>query len=161
MDLDKNNQALDYMKKIIIFILISVSLIGMTSCVKEKEEDISKSDVVNNSLFTDDFFLDVVEIGDTRFGTVSSDQMKPVIRYFKSLYLTETDFILDIWDENGEIIYYGTDVLYFLKSDGTKLTIIQNHKVFSNVYGDGISYVVPDDCPTMNIGMEIAFALSD
>ena len=104
MDLDKNNQALDYMKKIIIFILISVSLIGMTSCVKEKEEDISKSDVVNNSLFKDDFFLDVVEIGDTRFGTVSSDQMKPVIRYFKSLYLTETDFILDICYDNEKTI---------------------------------------------------------
>lgn len=44
---------------------------------------------------------------------LAGGQTEPVISYLKSLYLFETDFKLNIWDENGEIIYHGPDLITF------------------------------------------------
>ncbi len=110
----KNNQTLVNMKKIIVVILVSVILVGMTSCTKEEVEE---KDPVNNILFTDEFFEDVVEIGDFGVGkAVTGDQMEPVIRYLRSLYLTETDYIVNNVNvnEKGEELY-GAQYIYFKK----------------------------------------------
>ena len=154
MDMGKNNQTLVNMKKIIIVILVSVILVSMTSCTKEEVEE---KDPVNNTLFTDDFFEDVVEIGDLGVGKfVTGDQMEPVIRYLKSLYLVETDYIVKKVNEKGEVLY-GPVYIYFKKKDGSQLTITRNSRVFSNPYGDGVSYEVPEEYPSIGIGLDIAF----
>ena len=152
----KNNQTLVNMKKIIVVILVSVILVGMTSCAKEEVEE---KDPVNNTLFTDEFFEDVVEIGDFGVGkAVTGDQMEPVIRYLKSLYLTETDYIVNNVNvnEKGEELY-GAQYIYFKKKDGSQLTITRDGRVFSNPYGDGVSYEVPEEYPSIRIGLDIAF----
>ncbi len=141
------------MKKIIV-ILVSVILVGMTSCAKEEVEE---KDPVNNTLFTDEFFEDVVEIGDFGVGKAATgDQMEPVIRYLKSLYLTETDYIVKTVNEKGEDLY-GAQYIYFKKKDGSQLTITRDGRVFSNPYGDGVSYEVPEEYPSLRIGLDIAF----
>lgn len=107
---------------------------------------------VENVIFTDVFFTDVVEIRDSRFGQVSGERMEPVIQYLKHLTLTATDEHLSAVNENGEQLY-GLDLITFRYGDGTEITILRNHAKMSGL-GE-YSYVVEDG--NLNSGLKEAF----
>lgn len=95
-----------------------------------------------NTVFTDEFFADVVEIKDMACGHLIGEQMKPVMEYLKGLTLTPTDIRISTVDENGEVLF-GPSVLTFLKSDGTEVVFVRNHATLSDLT-NGCSYVIEE-----------------
>ena len=95
-------------------------MICTTSCGKEEKGEI------NNTIFTDEFFEDVVTIQDL-IGRVSGDQMKPVIKYLKSLYLVKTDIYVKTVDEQGYPLM-GSYSLQFVLKDGTLISYYRTKK---------------------------------
>ncbi len=129
-----------------LFYIIVFSL-NLFACKNKFNEILN---VQNNTVFTDEFFEDIVEIDDARYGSVSGRQMEPIIKYLKSLYLSETDIDLDSNREEGIL---GFDAIYFIKEDGTRIDIYRNHVVFNKI--NGVSYIISNG--NLNIGLEIAF----
>ncbi|MCD8118883.1 MAG: hypothetical protein LUE29_05280 [Lachnospiraceae bacterium] len=96
---------------------------GDTSTVLRSSGDSEDVEQTGNSLFTDDFFEDVVLIYTTRGDVVTGDQVKPVIEFLKGLSLTETDDHLSTTTEDGELLYGGTAIT-FRKSNGYDITFL-------------------------------------
>ena len=137
-----------FMKKIfVLFLFISICLTSLIACRKEEKE----IDAVHNTIFTDEFFEDVVEIRDFE-GTASGEQMKPVIRYLKSLYLVETDIYIRIRDDDGYPLI-GRHGIDFEKKDGTIVSIYRTNNMFIDI--DGINYMFTSG--DLNEGLKAAF----
>ena len=123
------------MKRLLIVFLSALFLLNMFGCSQKS------GDPVNNKVFNDEFFEDVVEI---RFGLIdepiTGDQLAAVTRYFKSLHLTHSEEELPEEKEPGK--YGGWDIVYmeFTKSDGTTLMIRVSQWAMSGLPGG--SYVV-------------------
>ena len=155
------------MQKVFSFFLVALIVLSLFGCTKQKtisQEEILQEnvwpDVQNNDLFTDSFFSDIVEIGDTRIGRVSGSQMKPIIRYLKSLTLSETrEYFISTKDENGELLL-GPSALIFCKSDGTEIQFIKGDTAFSgtDANGEPITYVLKDG--NLFEGLQEAFAIA-
>ena len=133
------------MKRIPSIILSLVFIASLFGCA-------SGEIPTGNSLFTNVFFADVVEIRDSRCGQAQGDQMEPVIDYLKMLTLTATEEHLKATNENGEQLY-GLDVITFVKSDGTEISFLRNHATLTGS-GDR-SYVT--DGENLNEGLKEAF----
>lgn len=70
------------MKKVSVILLVwLLSIVNFGCAMQEKKAE-------KNNVFTDDFFLNVEEIHDSRYGQVCGDQMKPVISFLKELKLS-------------------------------------------------------------------------
>lgn len=134
------------MQKLSCFSLAVVLLFSLFGCSEEGNK------LEGNNLFTDAFFADVVEIRDSSCGQVSGEQMKPVILYLNGLTLTATDELLTTTNEKGEQLY-GLSTITFVKRDGTEITFLRNHAIFSNL--DAGSYVA--DAENLNSGLKEAF----
>lgn len=128
---------------VLLTLLLSMSIFGCAG---------PANTTVENIIFTDEFFADVVEICDSRFGQVSGEQMEPVIRYLKDLTLTATDEPLRATNENGDQLY-GLDLITFRKNDGTEISVLRNTAKMSGL--DGCSYVVEGG--NLNSGLKEAF----
>lgn len=123
------------MKRFLAIVLAAVLLLNICGCSQKS------GDPVNNDVFTDEFFQDVVEfrlgIGD---GPITGQQLAAVVRYFKSLHLTPSE------EEVPEVkkTYGGWDIVYmeFTKSDGTSLMFRMNQWAMSGLPGG--SYYVSD-----------------
>ena len=126
------------MKKITIFMLSILLMIVCLGCENKQES------VVNNDVFTDEFFSDVVEIKGYPYSeeSVTGKQMDPVIAFFKSLTLKDTDIHLSNTNEEGEDLY-GLFSFTFVKSDGTEITVLTNDQVISDI--DGKSYEITSE----------------
>ncbi len=126
------------MKKITIFMLSILLMIVCLGCENKQES------VVNNDVFTDEFFSDVVEIKGYPYSeeSVTGKQMDPVISFFKSLTLKDTDIHLTTTNEEGEDLY-GLFSFTFVKSDGSEITVITNDQVISDI--DGKSYEITSE----------------
>lgn len=135
------------MRKILCSLLAIILVLSVLGCTKQKNSS------ENNTVFTDAFFSDVVEIRDTRFGVVSAEQMEPVVQYLKGLTLTASDTYLTTVDENGEQLF-GCDAITFLKSNGDEVIYLRNHAKFSIL--DVCSYVVTEG-ENLNIGLKNAY----
>ena len=120
-------------------------MICTTSCGKEEKGEI------NNTIFTDEFFEDVVTIQDL-IGRVSGDQIKPVIKYLKSLYLVETDIYVKTVDEQGYPLM-GSYSLQFVLKDSTLISYYRTKTIFVNV--NGVNYMITDG--DLDVGLERAF----
>ncbi len=138
------------MKKIIIFMLSILLMIVCLGCENKQES------VVNNDVFTDEFFSDVVEIKGFPYSeeNVTGKQMDPVIAFFKSLTLKDTDIHLTNTNEEGEDLY-GLFSFTFVKSDGTEITVITNDQTISDI--DGKSYEITSE----NFHDELVQAFTD
>lgn len=138
-----------YLKRIflvLLLLLFSTTILGCNS-----QEKVS----VNNDLFTDKFFNDVVEICDSRAGVVSGEDMKPVIAYLKGLKLTATTEHLRTVNEAGEELY-GLNAITFRKSDGTEIMFLRNHvKMTCASESSSYSYVL--ESGNLNEGLIEAF----
>ena len=123
------------MKRLLIVFLSALFLLSMFGC------SLKSGDSVNNKVFTDEFFEDVVEI---RFGIIdepiTGDQLAAVTRYLKSLYLTHSE--KEIPEEKTPGTYGGSPIVHieFVKQDGTSLMIRLNEWAMSGLPGG--SYVV-------------------
>ena len=157
------------MKKLLC-ILLSIGLLCLCGCAASQPNetagssepaDTSPSDTsaeptenVQLPLFTDEFFANVVEIGEIYTGKVSGEQMAPIIAYLKSLELEPTDTYLSSYDENGNMLVGGPSAITFKMNDGTSLGFL-----YSGVYltkGDGsCSYKLVEG--NLNEGLEEAF----
>ncbi len=126
------------MKRLIYVMLVIVMLLIVVGCNKKEET------VVNNDVFTDEFFSDVVEIEGFPYSeeSVTGNQMDPVIAFFKSLTLKDTDIHLSNTNEEGEDLY-GLFSFTFVKSDGTEITVLTNDQVISDI--DGKSYEISSE----------------
>lgn len=137
------------MRKNTVILLTIVLLFSFLGCTAQENGP------VQNDLFTDAFFADVVEICDSRTGVVSGDQMEPVIQYLKGLTLTATSEHLSTTNENGEELA-GLDAITFKKGDGTEIVFLRNHMTMSCVSrSDVCSYVT--DGENLNSGLKEAF----
>ena len=138
------------MKRLIYVVLVIVMLLIVVGC--NKKEEIA----VNNDIFTDEFFSDVVEIKGYPYSeeSVTGKQMDPVIAFFKSLTLKDTDIYLSNTNEDGEQLY-GLFSFTFVKSDGTEITVITNDQVMSDI--DGKSYEITSE----NFHDELVQAFTD
>ncbi len=138
------------MKKITIFMLSILLMIVCLGCENKQES------VVNNDVFTDEFFSDVVEIKGYPYSeeSVTGKQMDPVISFFKSLTLKDTDIYLSNTNEDSEQLY-GLFSFTFVKSDGTEITVITNDQIISDI--DGKSYEITSE----NFHDELVQAFTD
>ena len=135
------------MKKIHLIFLSLIFVLGSFGCAGQEKAP------VGNTVFTDEFFSDVVEIKDMACGHLIGEQMKPVMEYLKGLTLTPTDIRISTVNENGEVLF-GPSVLTFVKSDGTEVVFVRNHAVLSN-RADGCNYVVAEG-ENLNAGLREA-----
>ena len=133
------------MKRVSVILLVLI--LASTSFGCAAQENKKKNDV-----FTDAFFLNVVEIRDSRYGQVSLEQMEPVISFLKVLKLSPTDEHLRSENETGDPLY-GVDYISFIKSDGSEIVFARNHATMSS--SEGYSYVVEGE--NLNEGLETAF----
>ena len=138
------------MKKVQIILWVVVLLMTIGGCTADK------NDPVNNALFTDAFFDDVVAIRCTMSEPVSGEQMKTVIRYLKSLTLVETDERIQTTDENGELLYGGYAALTFDKADGTEIWFNINNSVINCISGLDANYKL-ESGNTLLSGLKEAF----
>ena len=124
------------MKRSMAIVLAILCILQMAGCGGKN------SDPVNNEVFTDAFFADVVQIRYFLEDKITGEQMKPVIRYLKSLHLVHSDEELPEKKEPGT--YGGWDLVYmeFTKADGTTLRIRMNQWAMSGLPGG--SYYVKD-----------------
>lgn len=124
-------------RRYLFMLLAVVLLLNLLGCARER------GDPVNNEVFTDEFFQDVVEI---RFGIsnepITGQQLAAVARYLKSLHLTHSEKELPYEREPGH--YGGWDIVQmeFAKRDGTSLRIRLNQWAMSGLPGG--SYYVTD-----------------
>ena len=150
------------MKRKLSVLLIAVLLLSLFGCAVQVEEtqpeDTQPEDTQPEviSIFTDAFFADVVEICDAGNEPVSGTQMEPVIQYLKGLTLTASDIHLATQNEEGDLLV-GLGEITFVKSDGTEISFLRNHRMFtysdkSNTY----SYVTEEGV-NLNIGLNEAF----
>ena len=145
------------MKKILCLFL-SLALLCLCGCAAsqpgESQGNSDPSGAQLSSPFTDEFFANVVEIGEVHTGKISGEQMAPVIAYLKSLELEPTDTYLSSYDENGNMLVGGPSAITFKMNDGTSLGFL-----YSGVYltkGDGsCSYKLVEG--NLNEGLEEAF----
>lgn len=128
--------------RILAVLLLTLLLLG---CGRQQA-------VEANSVFTEEFFADVVTIRDSRFGEVSGDALEPVETYLKGLVLTVGDAPLDTRDEAGEQLY-GLDVLTFQRSNGEEVRFLRNHGALSDSAGQ--TYTVGEE--NLNEGLAAAF----
>ena len=124
------------MKRLLIIVFSAMLLLNMFGCAR------GNGDPVNNEVFTDDFFEDVVEIYFISGDPVTGRQLAAVVRYLKSLHLTHSEEELP--EERKSGYYGGWDIVQmkFTKQDGTSLTIRLNQWAMSGLPGD--SYYVTD-----------------
>ena len=129
-----------------LFVALSLGILG---CSTPADESIHNQ--INNELFTNEFFSDVVEIAAFGAGVVRGDQMQPVIQYFQSLTLVPSDIHL-IPDDTHD----GVGAISFRKSDGTEIVFNNNHVTMTCITGmDLCSYVLGSG--NLNLGMQEAF----
>ena len=151
------------MKKL-LSILLCIAVLFLCGCAPSQpnealgnsgpsEKESAPSEDVLLTPFTDEFFADVVRIGDTSNGWVSGDQMAPVIDYLKSLKLEQTDVYLSSYDENGNMLV-GLSGIDFELSDGTTISFLHNHMTLTNTDGSG-SFVLSEG--NLNLGLQEAF----
>ncbi|MCD7860189.1 MAG: hypothetical protein LUH51_08580 [Firmicutes bacterium] len=107
------------MKKGFIITLAMVLAFGCFGCSVEEPEQ------SNNSLFTDSFCGDVVQIACLPCGVVSGEQVGPVLEYLQSLTLTKTDEHLHTTSEDGQQLY-GLFFISFRKSNGYEASLMMN-----------------------------------
>lgn len=138
------------MKKLLC-VLLSITLLCLCGCAasqpngtagSSEPSDTSPSDTsaqptenVQLPLFTDEFFADVVEIGELFTGKVSGEQMTPIIAYLKSLELEPTDRYLSNYDENGNMLFGGSSAIEFIMNDGTSVEFLYNEIYLTNTDG--------------------------
>ena len=137
------------MKRFIKILLSIVVLLNIASCTKKEEA------VVNNEVFTDKFFSNVVEIKAFPYSeeSVKGKQMDVVIKFFKSLTLKDSDIHLSSTNEDGETIY-GLFGFTFVMSDGTEITVLTNDQIISDI--NGKSYEITSE--NFHDGLVRAFA---
>ena len=156
------------MKKLLC-VLLSIGLLCLCGCAASQSNgtagssepsDTSPSDTsaqptenVQLPLFTDEFFADVVEIGELFTGKVSGEQMAPIIAYLKGLELKPTDTYLSNVTEDGEELTGGR-FIEFKMSDGTTVTFMHNHMTLTNTDGSCSFALVEGN---LNTGLDEAF----
>lgn len=139
------------MKRMLFFLLAFALSFNVLGCSAPSEEPID--DPINNELFTDAFFADVVEIAAYGAGVVRGDQLQPVIQYFKGLTLISSDTHLIPEDDT----LTGLGAISFRKSDGTEIVFNNNHAKMTCIEGlELCSYVL--ESGNLNLGMQDAFA---
>lgn len=139
------------MKRMLFFLLAFALSFNVLGCSAPSEEPIEAP--INNELFTDEFFVDVVEIAAVGAGVVRGDQMQPVIQYFQSLTLAASDTHLIPQDDTLN----GLGAISFRKSDGTEIIFNNNHAKMTCIEGlELCSYVL--ESGNLNLGMQDAFA---
>ena len=148
------------MKKLLC-VLLSIALLCLCGCAASQSlrplgnsetEDNGADNKLSNP-FTDEFFADVVEIGELLVGKVSGEQMAPVIAYLKGLELKPSDTYLSNVTEDGEELTGGR-FIEFKMSDGTTVTFMHNHMTLTNTDGS-CSYVLVEG--NLNTGLQEAF----
>ena len=118
------------MKRLLTIFLSVLFLLNLFGCSQKS------GDPVNNKVFTDEFFEDVVEI---RFGIIeepiTGEQLAAVARYLKSLHLTHSE--KEIPEEKKPGTYGGTPIVHmeFVKQDGTSLMIRMTQWAMSGLPG--------------------------
>ena len=146
------------MKKILCIILSCVLLFlygcsasqpnGTQGSSGPDENDTKPTETELSTPFTDEFFADVVGIG-----TLSGEQMDPIIAYLKSLELKPSDIYLSDVNENGEVLF-GGDAIDFKMSDGTTVIFLHNHMTMTNADGS-CSFVLVEG--NLLLGLQEAF----
>ena len=118
------------MKRLLTIFLSVLFLLSLFGC------SLKSGDPVNNEVFTDEFFEDVVEI---RFGLINEpltgEQLAAVARYLKSLHLTHSEE--EIPEEKKSGTYGGVTIVHmeFVKQDGTSLMIRMTQWAMSGLPG--------------------------
>ncbi len=141
------------MKRIISLVLTIVIVLSVVSCSKNNKT------AMNNDVFTDDFFSEVVEIKGYPYSeeSVTGKQMDPVFAFFKSLSLKDSDIHLSSTNDEGEDLI-GLFWFTFVKSDGTEITVLTNDQVISDI--DGKSYEITSENFHDNLVQAFADGLS-
>lgn len=110
---------------------------------------------INNDLFSDIFFSDIIEICDLGSNPVTAEQMEPVIIYLQSLELTESNEHLSNINAEGEQTL-GLGLLTFRKYDGTEIVFIRNHEKITCIEGlNTCSFLIEEG--NLNSGLKEAF----
>jgi len=124
------------MKRLLIVIFSAMLLLNMFGCAQKS------GDPVNNEVFTDEFFQDVVEFYFITDDPVVDEQLASVVRYLKSLHLTHSEEDLVPEGKNGRYGGWTIAYMYFIKLDGTRLTIRVSQWAMSGLPGG--SYCISD-----------------